>query len=279
MVRLLYQRYQLLKKCGKGGSADVFKAQDTRLKRVVALKRVRGSDPEVRHQRALRLLKEAEYLASLDHENVVRIYDCIESQRSVTLVLELVEGAPFKDLFARHPIPEAELLGYLRQVLLAIEAVHSAKILHRDVNPRNVLVTPGGTIKLMDFGLASPVDAARHRAGGSIGYMAPEALRRGRKLGFGVDIYGVGLLSYQALLSDPEFQRLYGTNSATEWARWVLSREKFRTLLELEKSVSPGLSGIVEKMLEKDPKKRYRRASDVRKDLDRLASEEVGGEP
>ena len=269
MAQLLYQRYQLLSQCGKGGSADVFRARDTRLKRVVALKRVRGRDPAVRHRRALRLLKEAEYLASLDHVNVVRIHDCIERQSSVTLVLELVEGTPFKDLFSKRPVGEAEFLGYLRQIISAIEAVHSAKIIHRDVNPRNILVTPQGTIKLTDFGLASSVRATKHRAGGSIGYMAPEALRRGRKIDFGVDIYGVGFLSYQALLSDPAFQRLYGTTSPTEWARWMLSREKFRTLLELEKPVSPGLSCIVEKMLEKDPKERYRSASDVRQDLER----------
>jgi serine/threonine protein kinase len=273
MAQLLYQRYELLSQCGKGGSADVFKARDTRLHRVVALKRVRGRDPAVRHRRALRLLKEAEYLGSLDHINVVRIHDCIVRQTSVTLVLELVGGRPFQDLFAKRPVGEAEFLGYLRQMLSAMEAVHAEQILHRDVNPRNILVTPQGTIKLMDFGLASSARATEHRSGGSIGYMAPEALRRGRKIDFGVDIYGIGFLSYQALLSNPEFQRLYGTSNPTEWARWMLSREKFRTLLELGTPVSPGLSRIVGKMLEKDPKERYRTATDVRKDLEKLEGE------
>jgi serine/threonine protein kinase len=100
--------------------------------------------------------------------------------------------------------------------------------------------------------------------------MAPEALRKGTRLSYGLDIYGLGLLSYQALLGMPAFLRLYGTPKPIAWARWLLSREKFRTLLDLEAPVTPALSAIIEKMLEKDLKQRYQKLKDLRQDLERL---------
>ncbi|HVR74108.1 MAG TPA: serine/threonine-protein kinase [Planctomycetota bacterium] len=270
MSSLLHNRFKLIKKCGSGGTADVYKAEDTRLKRIVALKRVRGGTEPERKRKALRLLKEAEHLAGVDHPNVVAIHDSIETETSVTIVMEFVQGIPFRELFLKRPIPEHEFHACLRQLVLALEAVHETRILHRDVNPRNVLVTPAGVLKLIDFGLSTPVEQAKHRAGGSIGYMAPEALRKGSRLGFGVDIYALGFLSYQALIGGPEFQRLYGSSKPLEWARWMLSRERFRTLVELGIPVSGGLSAIVEKMLEKDVKDRYTRIADVRREIEGL---------
>ncbi len=267
---LLHSRFRLLKKCGSGGAGEVYQAEDTRLKRIVALKRAWGGNAPERLKKAARLLKEAEYLARVDHPNVVTVHDCIETDTSVTIVLEFVKGTHFKDLFQKEALPQHELLGYIHQLISALEAVHEAGIIHRDVNPRNVLVTADGIVKLTDFGLAGSAGDADHRAGGTLGYMAPESLRKGGKIGFGVDVYAVGFLSYQALLGGPDFQRLYGTTRPIEWARWLLSREKFKTLSELGKPVAPGLSAIVERMLEKDLKDRYGRIADVRRDLDRL---------
>jgi serine/threonine protein kinase len=281
MGDLLHNRFRVIRKCGSGGTGDVFQAEDTRLKRIVALKRARGGPEQERLKRSHRLLREAEYLARIDHPNVVAIHDCIETETSVTIVMELVKGATFKELFRKQAIPQPELLAYLDQLASALAAVHEAGVIHRDVNPKNVLVSSNGIVKLMDFGLAGSADLEEHRAGGTIGYMAPESIRKGGKIGVGVDIYALGFLSYQSLLGDPDFQRLYGTTSPIEWARWLLSREKFKTLAELDKPVAPALSAIVEKMLEKDPKERYQKVSDVQRDLDRLAgrvtpSNEVG---
>jgi serine/threonine-protein kinase len=184
--------------------------------------------------------------------------------------MEFVKGVTFRKLIKRTAIPEHEFLGYLRQLLSALEAVHGAGIIHRDVNPKNVLVERGGPVKLMDFGLSGSIEDEVHRAGGTIGYMAPEALRKKSRPGFGVDVYGLGFIAYQALLGGPTFLRLYGSLKAIEWVRWVLSRERFKTLSALGCNVSLGLSTIVERMIEKDPGERYRTVADVRSDLERL---------
>jgi serine/threonine-protein kinase len=272
MPELVHDRFKLLKRLGSGGTGEVYRALDTRLHRLVALKRVREGTPEERRRRGRRLVREAENLARVHHPNVVAIHDVIEDGSSVSIILELVAGEPFRRLFKKGPLAEHELLGYLRQLVSALEAVHAAGIIHRDVNPRNVLVAPQKVIKLTDFGLSSLVREPVHRAGGTIGYMAPEALRKGRTIGFGVDVYSLGLLAYQALLGGPVFRKLYGAPTALEWARWTLSREKFQTLLALGAPISPVLSAIVERMLEKDPADRYQRIGDVRRDIERLGA-------
>jgi serine/threonine-protein kinase len=272
MPELLHGRFKLLKQLGSGGTGEVYRALDTRLHRLVALKRVRDGTPEERRRRGRRLIREAENLARVRHPNVVMIHDVIEEGGRVSIILELVAGDPFRRLFKKGPIAEHDLLGYLRQLAGALDAVHAAGIIHRDVNPRNVLVAPGAIIKLTDFGLSSSIRDPVHRAGGTIGYMAPEALRKGRQLGFGVDVYSLGLLAYQALLGGPVFKKLYGAPTALEWARWTLSREKFKTLISLEAVVSPVLSAIIERMLEKDPAERYQKIADVLKDLERLGA-------
>jgi serine/threonine-protein kinase len=275
--RLVHNRFKLLKRRGSGGTGEVYQAFDTRLKRKVALKRVRRDPQADRMVYVRRLLREAETLALVEHPNVVTIHDVIEQDDSVSIVMELVEGIPLGELYRRGPIQEKELLGYLRQLVAALEHVHAARIVHRDVNPRNVLVTPDGNLKLTDFGLATSLDDPQPRAGGSIGYMAPEALRRGGRIGFGVDIFGTGMVTYQALLGGPTFQQLYGAPEPSAWARWLLSREAFKTLQELGAPVSPALSAAVERMLEKDPSRRYQRMADVQKDLETLGEPPPGG--
>lgn len=271
MPQLLHQRFRLLKKCGEGGAGDVYHAEDLLLKRKVAIKRVRAENEIERKARALRLVREAELLAKIEHPNVVVVHDCIETQAAATLVMELVDGVPFRQRFLKRAIPQHEFLPFLQQLLYALVAVHGARVIHRDLNPKNVLVRADDTLKITDFGLACAVDEPEPRVGGTIGYMAPESLRKGTRPSFGVDLYAVGLITYQALLGLPEFQRLYAAANPREWARWLLCRERFKPLNYLEKPVSQGFSTIVERLLEKDPRERYPAAIDVLKDLDRLA--------
>ena len=186
----------------------------------------------------------------------------------MAIVMELVDGIPYRKLFKRGPILEHEFLRYFRQLVGALEAVHSASIIHRDVNPRNVLLLPDETVKLGDFGL-SCVAGEESRPGGTIGYMAPEALRKDQRTDYGVDVDGLGFLAYQSLLGGPMFLRLYGTIKAIEWARWVLSREKFRTLIALG---APRHAGTVRDRREdgrEGPPRAIRKMSDVRKDLEK----------
>lgn len=275
---LLHGRFRLLKKLGEGGTGEVYEAEDTRLKRRVALKRARGKTEPERKARAVRLLREAEILARIDHPGVVTVHDFIDGEMSVSLVLELIEGQPFQRVIQKRALEQHAYLPYLGQMLVAVKAVHDSGIIHRDLNPRNIMVRPDGVIKLTDFGLAHPADQADARAGGTLGYMAPEALRKDTRPTFGVDLYALGFISYQALLGMPAFQRLYGTSSSLEWARWLLSRERFKTLTELEAPVSQGLSAIIERLLEKDPTKRYQRVGDLARDLERLGGRPLPGD-
>ncbi len=272
MSEIVNNRYRLVEKLGAGGTAEVYEAFDLRLKRKVALKRVRGDIRGRRDESARRLLEEAEHLARSEHPNVVAIHDVLELEDSVCLILELVEGVPFHELYKNQPIAEAEFLGYFSQLLCALERVHAAGIVHRDVNPKNILVTPQGILKLTDFGLSTKLDDPEPRPGGTIGYMAPEALKRGGKLTPGVDVWGAGIVAYQALLGTPQFRKLYGASEAVAWARWVLSREKFRSLEELAAPVSPALSAVIGRMLEKDLRNRYQNVPEIRRDLKKASA-------
>lgn len=267
MAEIVHERFKLLKKCGVGGTGEVWQAKDLRLKRLVAIKRVRAHGAG-REEMLRRLLREAENIARVDHPNVVEVHDVLESETSVSIVMELVRGKPFLRLFHRRPIPELEFLGYFRQLVAAVEAVHRIGLVHRDINPKNVLVSREGVIKLTDFGLSGGVRDGELRAGGTLGYMAPEALRRDGQIDFGVDIYSLGFMAFQALLGIPTFKKLYGILRPRDWVRWVLSREPFRELVDLDPRISPRLSGLVARMIEKDAARRYRRILEVRDALE-----------
>ena len=111
--------------------------------------------------------------------------------------------------------------------------------------------------------------------GGTLAYMPPEAMRKNARLGFGLDLYSLGFLSYQAVLSLQGFKKLYGAKRPRDWIRWVLSSEPFKTLKELRAPVSDGFSTLIGKMLEKDPKARYQKVAQVQKDLD-IHLEQIG---
>ena len=271
MAEILHDRYQLLKKLGSGGSGEVYKARDLRLKRKVAIKRVIA---QKRGHRAVleRLHKEAEFLARVDHANVVMVHDIVDSPESFCIVMELVRGQPFIERFRKRPVPEHEFIAYFRQMLAALEAVHAVGLIHRDVNPRNVLVTKEGVVKLTDFGLSGFVNDTEHRMGGTLAYMAPESMRRRGRIGFGVDIYSLGFLAFQAILSLNGFKKLYGAKKPKDWIRWVLSSEPFQTLKNLNAPVSGRFSRIIAKMLEKDVALRYQKVGQVIVDVDEVTA-------
>ena len=205
----------------------------------------------------------------VEHTNVVLVHDIVDSRDTFSIIMELVNGVPFIRTFRKRPMPELQYLGYFRQILAALRAVHGVGLIHRDVNPRNILVTREGVAKLTDFGLSGLAKDTDHRMGGTLAYMPPEAMRKNSRLGFGLDLYSLGFLSYQAVLSLQGFKKLYGAKRPRDWIRWVLSSEPFKTLKELRAPVSDGFSDLISRMLEKDPKVRYQKVAQVQKDLDR----------
>jgi eukaryotic-like serine/threonine-protein kinase len=138
---------------GRGGMGEVYRARDTKLGRDVAIKVLPPlftSDPG----RVTRFQREARLLASLNHPNIGAIYGVDDSDGVVALILELVEGETLADRSARGPVPPAEVVAIARQIAEALEAAHEKGIIHRDLKPANIKRTPGGTIKVLDFGLA-----------------------------------------------------------------------------------------------------------------------------
>jgi eukaryotic-like serine/threonine-protein kinase len=288
--------YRISGELGVGGMGEVYRATDTILKRDVAIKLLppafaRDADRVARFQR------EAEALAALNHPNIAQIHGLERSDGSTALVMELVEGPTLADRIAHGPIPCDEALGIALQVADALEAAHGKGIVHRDLKPANVKVRPDGTVKVLDFGIAtapgSPIatsgrDSPAHltpaltEAGillGTAAYMSPEQAR-GRPVDERADIWAFGCLLYEMLTGQPAFG---GEDVTTTLAR-VLEREPNTRLLPA--AVTPAVRYTIRLCLAKDARKRISHIRDVRLALagvfgtgDAAAEKSAAGQP
>ena len=214
--------YQILSLLGAGGMGDVYRARDTRLGRDVAIKVVADvflSDPE----RLARFEREARVLATLNHPHIGAIYGLEEAGGVRGLVLELVEGATLAERLASGPLPVQEALSVARQIAEALEAAHEKGIIHRDLKPANIKITPDGTVKVLDFGLAKvfaregseydlsakpsiTIDDTREGViAGTAAYMSPEQAR-GKAVDKRTDIWAFGCVLYEMLTARPPFR-------------------------------------------------------------------------
>ncbi len=219
--------YAILSQLGAGGMGEVYRAQDSRLARIVALKLIRRT--LVHDDAALdRLLREATLASALNHPNIVTIYETGVADGDRYVAMELVEGQTLR-LLAEGGMPVARAIGIGRQIAEALAVAHAAQIVHRDIKPENVMVRPDGYVKLLDFGLArlqpgaiaaGPTTAATE-AGlilGTIGYMAPEQAR-GDKVQAEADIFALGVLLYELVTGRHPFTAAsaLGTLHALMW--------------------------------------------------------------
>ena len=274
--------YRISAKIGEGGMGEVYRARDSKLGRDVAIKilpRAFATDPD----RLARFEREARMLASFNHPHIGAIYGVEESDGVGALVLELVEGDTLADKLAGNeasggglPIPEA--LAIARQIADALDAAHERGIIHRDLKPANVKITPAGTVKVLDFGLAKAVavdafspelsrpptmTAGGTRDGmilGTAAYMSPEQAR-GQAVDKRTDIWAFGCVLYEVLTGRPAFAR--ATMSDTFAA--VLGQEPDWTALP--RTTPLYLSRLLKRCLEKDPTRRQRDIGDARVEL------------
>jgi eukaryotic-like serine/threonine-protein kinase len=278
--RFLGGRYDLGEVLGHGGMAEVRIGMDRRLGRTVAIKTLRtdlATDPTFQ----ARFRREAQSAASLNHPSIVAVYDTGEEIMdgiSVPyIVMEYVEGRTLRDVLreGRRILPE-RALEITADVLDALEYSHRAGIIHRDIKPANVMLTPGGDVKVMDFGIARAVadaSATMTQTAAVIGtaqYLSPEQAR-GESVDARSDIYSTGCLLYELLTGRPPF---VGDSPVSVAYQHV--REEPRPPSMLDPEVSPVADAITLKALQKKPLDRYQSAAEMREDIERgLSGERV----
>jgi predicted Ser/Thr protein kinase len=216
---LLAGRYRVLERLGSGGMATVYLAEDERLGRRVAVKRLHAGSPE---DTAKRFAREARIGASLNHENVVTVYDTVTEEGTVVIVMEHVDGESLADALRRGRLEPHRAVEVLRGVAAALGHAHQNGIVHRDVKPANILLARDGTVKLADLGIATAVEGTRITQSGSVmgtaAYMAPEQLD-GREAGTPADTYALAAVAYEMLTGRPA----YRGGSPVEVAHQVVS--------------------------------------------------------
>ncbi len=208
MMEQIANRYEILSLIGQGGMADVYKAKDTILNRIVAIKVLRAklSDDAMA---LVRFQREASAASRLSHPNVVDIYDVGEYEGMHYIVMEFIRGRTLKELIAqRGALDVDEAIGVMKQLVSAINHAHEHKIIHRDIKPQNVLVKDDGTIKITDFGIAVANGSVQltynNTVMGSAHYLAPETTQ-GKEPNEQVDIYSLGIVFYELLTGHVPF--------------------------------------------------------------------------
>jgi beta-lactam-binding protein with PASTA domain/tRNA A-37 threonylcarbamoyl transferase component Bud32 len=260
--KVLAGRYEVLDRIGQGGMALVYRARDMALNRMVAVKLLRRQftdDPGVVEHFQL----EARAAASLDGPHVVQVYDVGTEDDAHYIVMELVNGQNLKDYVATHgPLPEAEALAIAVQIAEALHQAHARQIVHRDIKPQNILVTPEGQVKVTDFGIARAMASGTLVNTGSLvgtaQYLSPEQAR-GKSVGPATDLYGLGVVLYEMLTGKPPFD---GDSPIAVALRHV--QDPVPDVREARPDISPAVAHLVTRLLAKDPDDRYQRAETFR---------------
>src|SRR6516164_7914819 len=264
---LIGGRYEILQLLGEGGMGAVYKALDQRVERTVALKLIR---PEMASNPAILARFKQELLTAhqVTHKNVTRIYDLAEAEGIQFITMEFVEGSDLRRILITHgKLPPEESIEIIRQVCLALDAAHSAGVIHRDLKPQNIMQeTKTGRVVVMDFGLARSMESeGMAQTGallGTIEYMSPEQ-SMGKTLDQRSDIFAVGLIFYELLTGKTP----YKSDSAMA-SLMRRNQERAVPVAELDASVPQVLSDIVSKCLERDVENRYQNVQQILADLD-----------
>ena len=253
--------YKLLDKLGAGGMGEIYRAEDSRLHRVVAIKLLSpavASDPD----RRKRFLQEAQAASALNHPNIITVYDIVSEGDSQCIVMEYVAGKTLRDLIPSGGLAVPQALQYAVQMASALAAAHSAMIIHRDLKPSNVMVTPANLVKILDFGLAKWIDpepSGAHEASltregailGTVNYMSPEQAE-GKRVDARSDIFAFGSVLYEMLTGRRAFE---GASEISTLS--AILRDDVRPMCQAAPEIPPLLEQIVLRCLQKNPDGRW----------------------
>jgi serine/threonine protein kinase len=272
---ILGGRYRIKGTLGSGGMAVVYEAEDAVLGRRVALKTLHRRYAEEVSFRS-RFEQEARVMASLDHENIVKVYDISQEREVPFIVAECVAGRDVEDMLkdAGGRLGERFMRAVAGQLLGALDYAHRRGVVHRDVKPSNILINQEGTVKVADFGIARVVEGEKARTGtrpgeiiGSARYMSPEQLQ-GEETTPRSDLYSAGILLYHCLTGRPPF-----SGDTRSVVHQQIHEDPIPPRV-LNGAISPGLETVIMKALAKDPENRYPSASAMLEGLREAASEE-----
>ncbi len=267
--------YEILAPLGAGGMGEVYRARDERLRRDVAIK-VLSSDLSGDAERRKRFEQEARSASSLNHPNIVTIYDIGSTGDVVYIAMELIEGRTLRELENEGPLPTKRLLDLAFQIADGLAKAHAAGIVHRDLKPENVMVTRDGVVKILDFGLAKLLpraDAAGDSGNtaiqetlpgtvlGTIGYMSPEQAS-GKPVDFHSDQFSFGSILYEAATGKRAFQRATSAETMT-----AIIREDAEPVGRLNSKVPAPFRWLIDRCLAKEPDGRYASTRDLASDL------------
>ena len=287
MIGQTISHYRIVEKLGSGGMGVVYKAQDIRLDRFVALKFLPdelAKDP----QAVERFRREAKAASALNHPNISTIYDIGEHEGHSFMVMELLEGMLLRDCIAGHLLEAEVTLSLAIEIADALEAVHAVGIVHRDIKPANIFVTQRGHVKILDFGLARMTTHIDLQSGdrlheastlrnqdltdvgatpGTIAFMSPEQVQ-GEELDPRTDLFSFGVAIYEMATGHLPFERkTVGTTFA------AILHESPEPATRWNSQLPAGLEQIISKALQKDRQSRYQHASEIRNDLQKLRAD------
>ncbi len=265
-------RYQIIKSIGEGGMANVYLAYDTILDRNVAIKILRGdlaTDEKFVH----RFQREALSASSLNHPNIVEVYDVGEDNGNYYIVMEYIEGKHLKELLKkRGKLTTSEVVDIMLQITDGMSVAHDSYIIHRDIKPQNIMILENGLVKITDFGIAMAMNATQltqtNSVMGSVHYLPPEQAN-GKGSTLQSDIYSMGILMYELLTGKLPFK---GDNAVEIALKHM--REPMPDIQEELPGLPNSISNIILKATAKNPKNRYNDAREMHEDLKTCMNDE-----